>query len=241
MSNVHIVLQGKGGVGKSLAASMLAQFLTSRGETPLCIDTDPTNATFAGFKALNVRKLALLEDGDINPRNFDAMMELIAGSKEAVVVDSGASTYNPLSAYMFDNGVPEVIADLGHKLVLHTIVVGGQALVDTLAGFASVAEAFPDPAAIVVWLNPYHGPIEHEGKSFEQLKAYKDLKDRVAAIVTLPDLKRETFGADVQEMLAERKTLDEAMANAALPLMQRHRLGRVRDAVFGELSKAAII
>ena len=93
---------------------MLAQFLTSRGETPLCIDTDPTNATFAGFKALNVRKLALLEDGDINPRNFDAMMELIAGSKEAVVVDSGASTYNPLSAYMFDNGVPEVIADLGH-------------------------------------------------------------------------------------------------------------------------------
>ena len=177
MSNVHIVLQGKGGVGKSLAASMLAQFLTSRGETPLCIDTDPTNATFAGFKALNVRKLALLEDGDINPRNFDAMMELIAGSKEAVVVDSGASTYNPLSAYMFDNGVPEVIADLGHKLVLHTIVVGGQALVDTLAGFASVAEAFPAPAAIVVWLNPYHGPIEHEGKSFEQLKAYKDLKD----------------------------------------------------------------
>lgn len=241
MSNVHIVLQGKGGVGKSLAASMLAQFLTSRGETPLCIDTDPTNATFAGFKALNVRKLALLEDGDINPRNFDAMMELIAGSKEAVVVDSGASTYNPLSAYMFDNGVPDVIADLGHKLVLHTIVVGGQALVDTLAGFASVAEAFPAPAAIVVWLNPYHGPIEHEGKSFEQLKAYKDLKDRVAAIVTLPDLRRETFGADVQEMLAERKTLDEAMANAALPLMQRHRLGRVRDAVFGELSKAAII
>ena len=241
MSNVHIVLQGKGGVGKSLAASMLAQFLTSRGETPLCIDTDPTNATFAGFKALNVRKLALLEDGDINPRNFDAMMELIAGSKEAVVVDSGASTYNPLSAYMFDNGVPEVIADLGHKLVLHTIVVGGQALVDTLAGFASVAEAFPAPAAIVVWLNPYHGPIEHEGKSFEQLKAYKDLKDRVAAIVTLPDLKRETFGADVQEMLAERKTLDEAMANAALPLMQRHRLGRVCDAVFGELAKAAII
>ena len=42
-------------------------------------------------------------------------------------------------------------------------------------------------------------------------------------------------------MLAERKTLDEAMANAALPLMQRHRLGRVRDAVFGELAKAAII
>lgn len=241
MSNVHIVLQGKGGVGKSLAASMLAQFLKSRGETPLCIDTDPTNATFAGFKSLNVRKLALLENGDINSRNFDAMMELIAGSKDAVVVDSGASTYNPLSAYMFDNAAPEVIADLGHQLILHTIIVGGQSLVDTLAGFASVAEAFPAPAVIVVWLNPYHGPIEYEGKTFEQMKAYRDVKDRVAAIVKLPDLKRETFGADVQEMLAERKTLEEAMASETLPLMQRHRLGRVRDAVFGELTKAAII
>jgi hypothetical protein len=241
MSNVHIVLQGKGGVGKSLAATMLAQFLKSRGETPLCIDTDPTNATFSGFKALNVRKLALLENGDINSRNFDAMMELIVGSKDTVVVDSGASTYNPLSSYMFDNAAPEVIADHGHQLILHTIIVGGQHLVDTLSGFAAIAEAFPAPAVIVVWLNPYHGPIETEGKTFEQMKAYREVKDRVAAIVKLPDLKRETFGADVQEMLAERKTLEEAMASETLPLMQRHRLGRVRDAVFGELTKAAII
>lgn len=241
MSNVHIVLQGKGGVGKSLAATMLAQFLKSRGETPLCIDTDPTNATFSGFKALNVRKLALLENGDINSRNFDAMMELIVGSKDTVVVDSGASTYNPLSSYMFDNAAPEVIADHGHQLILHTIIVGGQHLVDTLSGFAAVAEAFPAPAVIVVWLNPYHGPIETEGKTFEQMKAYREVMDRVAAIVKLPDLKRETFGADIQEMLAERKTLEEAIASETLPLMQRHRLGRVRDAVFGELTKAAII
>lgn len=241
MSNVHIVLQGKGGVGKSLAATMLAQFLKSRGETPLCIDTDPTNATFSGFKALNVRKLALLENGDINSRNFDAMMELIVGSKDTVVVDSGASTYNPLSSYMFDNAAPEVIADHGHQLILHTIIVGGQHLVDTLSGFAAIAEAFPAPAVIVVWLNPYHGPIETEGKTFEQMKVYREVKDRVAAIVKLPDLKRETFGADIQEMLAERKTLEEAIASETLPLMQRHRLGRVRDAVFGELTKAAII
>ena len=241
MSNVHIVLQGKGGVGKSLASSMLAQFLQSRGESPLCIDTDPVNATFAGFKALNVRKIELLENGDINARNFDAMMELVAGSKGDVVVDSGASTYQPLSTYMVDNGVPDVIADLGHTLVLHTVVVGGQSLLDTIAWFAAVAKAFPAPSRIVVWLNPYHGPIEHEGKDFEQMKAYRDLKDRIGAIVSLPDFKRETFGADVRDMLADRKTFAEAMENPALPLMQRHRLGRMRDAIFGELGKAAII
>ena len=241
MSNVHIVLQGKGGVGKSLAASMLAQYLTKRGESPLCIDTDPINATLAGFQSLNVSKVELLENGDINPRKFDAMMEMIAGSKESVVIDSGASSYSALSSYMFDNGAPDVIADLGHKLVLHTIIVGGQSLIDTLQGFASVAEAFPDPAAIVVWLNPYHGPVEAEGKSFEQLKAYRELKDRVAAIVTLPDLRKETFGADVRDMLAARKTFEETLADGDIALMQRHRRGRVRDAVFAELDKAKVV
>lgn len=241
MSNVHLILQGKGGVGKSFASVMLAQFLASRGDAPLCIDTDPVNTTFAGFKAFNVKKLELLEDGDLNARNFDAMMELIAGSKTDVVIDSGASTYQPLSTYMDDNGVAEVIADLGHRLVLHTPIVGGQPMMDTIGGFASVAAAFPAPATVVVWLNPYHGPIESEGKGFEQMKVYRELKDRVAAIVVVPDFKRETFGADVRDMLADRKTFEEAMANPALPLMQRHRLGRMRDAVFGELSKAAII
>src|SRR3546814_5002019 len=75
---------------------MLAQYLTKRGESPLCIDTDPINATLAGFQSLNVSKVELLENGDINPRKFDAMMEMIAGSKESVVIDSGASSYSAL-------------------------------------------------------------------------------------------------------------------------------------------------
>ena len=50
MSKIHIILQGKGGVGKSLIAAVLAQYKASKGQNPLCIDTDPVNATFNGFK-----------------------------------------------------------------------------------------------------------------------------------------------------------------------------------------------
>jgi CO dehydrogenase nickel-insertion accessory protein CooC1 len=59
MSKIHIILQGKGGVGKSLIAAVLAQYKTSKGQNPLCIDTDPVNATFNGFKALNVQRLQI--------------------------------------------------------------------------------------------------------------------------------------------------------------------------------------
>ena len=50
-----MILQGKGGVGKSFIAATIAQYKASKGQKPLCIDTDPVNSTFHGYKALTVR------------------------------------------------------------------------------------------------------------------------------------------------------------------------------------------
>ena len=61
MAKIHMLLQGKGGVGKSLIASVLAQYKLAKGQKPLCIDTDPVNATFFGFKALKVKRLELMD------------------------------------------------------------------------------------------------------------------------------------------------------------------------------------
>lgn len=241
MSKVHLVLQGKGGVGKSFVASMIAQFKRSRGQTPLCIDTDPINSTFSGYSDLNVRRIELLEGDEINPRNFDVLVELIAASKDDAVVDNGASSYQPLLAYLIQNDVASVLADFGHELVLHTVVTGGQALLDTLHGFGQIASQFPDGASIVVWLNPYWGPIEMEGRGFEAMKTYRDNKSRVAAIVTVPKLQEATFGRDLSDMLQERSTFEQAIASPSLSIMSRNRLKQTRDKIFGELEKAAVI
>ena len=48
---IHLTLQGKGGVGKSLVAAVLAQYLKSAGRDVRCIDTDPVNRTFAQYAA----------------------------------------------------------------------------------------------------------------------------------------------------------------------------------------------
>jgi len=47
MKQVHITLQGKGGIGKSYVTSLIAQNLMDRGEEVICIDTDPINATLS--------------------------------------------------------------------------------------------------------------------------------------------------------------------------------------------------
>lgn len=237
MANTHMVLQGKGGVGKSFIAALLAQYMTASGKKPLCIDTDPVNATFHGYQCLNVHRLQVMEGDEINPRHFDALVDLLAASPRDAIIDNGASSFVPLSHYLITNEVPALLRELGHQLVVHTVITGGQALRDTLSGFAQMAAQFPRETAFVVWLNPYWGAIEHEGKRFQDMKAYKDYRSQVAALIEIPGLKPETYGHDLSEMLRARRTFEEALALPSLPIMVRQRLKIVRDRLYAELAR----
>lgn len=241
MAKVHMVLQGKGGVGKSMIAATLAQFKKTKDSLSLCIDTDPVNATFEGYKALDVKRLNIMEGDEINTRNFDSLVELIANAEGDVIVDNGASSFVPLSHYLISNQVPELLHDMGHELVIHTVVTGGQALLDTLSGFSQLSSQFPKECLFIVWLNPYWGVIEHEGKHFEQMKAYTANKGRVSAIIRVPELKQDTSGRDFADMLQARLTFDEALADTALPIMVRQRLTIVKRKLFEQLENAAVL
>ena len=241
MAKIHMILQGKGGVGKSLIATLLAQYKINAGQQPLCIDTDPVNATFHGFEKLNVRRLHILEHEEINPRNFDTLVELIAPATDDVIIDNGASSFVPLSHYLNSNQVPSLLQALGHELVIHTVITGSQALTDTLNGFAQLATQFTQETTFIVWLNPYWGAIESEGKSFEQMKAYTANKSRVSAIIHIPSLKKETYGRDLADMLQARLTFTEALANPALTIMTRQRLTIIKNQLFAQMDSAAVL
>jgi hypothetical protein len=98
-----------------------------------------------------------------------------------------------------------------------------------------MAAQFPDDVSFVVWLNPYWGAIEHEGKRFQEMRACKDHVDRIAAILEIPPLKQETYGHDLSEMLQARRTFEESLQLASLPIMTRQRLKIVRDRMFRQL------
>lgn len=156
MARVNLIKQGKGGVGKSFAATNLAQYEIHKGQKPVCVDTDPVNATFEGFKALNVKRLEIMGKNKIIPRRFDDLIEIIASTKDNdLIIDNGASSFVPLSHYIISNDIPTLIKDMGHELIIHTIVVGGQSLLDTVNGFAQIASQFPENIGFVVWLNPF--------------------------------------------------------------------------------------
>lgn len=161
---------------------------------------------------------------EINARAFDQLIEMIIAHDGDVVVDNGASSFIPLASYMLQNDVAGLMESMGRKLVIHTIITGGQAVLDTLNGFSAVMSQFPDGPEFVVWLNPFFGPIEVDGKPFQKMKVYTDNKDRITGIIQMPELKVETFGHDLRDMLQDKLTFDEALASDSLPLMVRQRL-----------------
>jgi hypothetical protein len=75
-----------------------------------------------------------------------------------------------------------------------------------------------------VWLNPFWGPIAEDGKSFEQMKTYQEIKKRIETVVNLPAFADELFPQDIAAMLKGRLTFKEAIESPAFSLMSRHRL-----------------
>lgn len=74
MANVHFILQGKGGVGKSLVASALIQYLLQEGVPVQGIDTGPVNATLGGYKEFAAKVFNIMDGDNINARKFDEML-----------------------------------------------------------------------------------------------------------------------------------------------------------------------
>lgn len=230
--DIHIILQGKSGVGKSFISSVLTQHLQSKGQEILCIDTDPVNKSFSRYKAFEAVEINLMEDNEINSRKFDELVDLILKTAKeektaAIVIDNGASSFVPFSAYILESGIIRELVEMGHSVNLHTIITGGQAQQDTLLGFKKLTNEFNVP--IIVWLNNYFGTTKVKDsktgklKDFEEIGLFKKNSEKIQAIVKLPKIKKETFGKDVEEMLSSSMTFDQA-DKSSMSFMCKQRL-----------------
>jgi hypothetical protein len=234
VDGVHFILQGKGGVGKSLVASFLGQYLRTSGVPTRCIDTDPVNQTLTQYKALEVAHLKLMVDNRIDARAFDELMERMLTGSSSFVIDNGASTFIPLWHYVVENGVIETLERHDRNVFVHSVVTGGQAMLDTLSGFGDLAERSP-AQNLVVWLNEYFGPVEAGGKRFREMKVFEQNQARIRGVVTIPRRSADTFGRDIDEMLRAKLTFEEALGSRAFSIMSRQRLEMIRRDLYRQL------
>ena len=164
-SSIHVLLQGKGGVGKRLISAILSQYLLSKGQDVRCVDADPVNQTLSEYRGLAVSCLNLLKEGSVDQREFDLLMERFLTESGTFVVDTGASTFIPLWHYILENDALDYLRGRGKRVFVHSVITGGQSLNNTLAGFEQLAETTREKN-IVVWLNEYFGAVLPGGEPF---------------------------------------------------------------------------
>jgi type IV secretion system protein VirB10 len=107
VASVHLVLQGKGGVGTSFVSSILAQYFRTKSAPVHCLDTDPVNATFAQYRRLEAEHLKVLKRGIVNEKEFDVFVQRACKGQGVFIVDTGATTFVPLWNYILENQILE--------------------------------------------------------------------------------------------------------------------------------------
>jgi hypothetical protein len=74
---------------------------------------------------------------------------------------------------------------------------------------------------IVVWLNEYFGVIEPDGKTFTDMLAYQESESKVCGIIRIAKRNQDTFGRDVEEVIARKKTFEDAIRNGTASVMSK--------------------
>ena len=241
MATIHFSLQGKGGVGKRFLSIMLGMFY-QRNNIPLTMfDTDPINATLFGFKSLNAEQFKIMKKDDVDKRLFDQLFSKIIESENDVLIDIGSNGFVPLCSYILSNQLIDMLYQAGHRVVIHTSIVGGQNLKHTVNGFDALVKQFPNQAEFVIWLNPFWGEIIYDGIPFEDLKVYKIHKERISAIISIPELDPLLHGRDLSNMLEKQITFDEAIADSSLSVFERQRLKVTAESLFSAIAQANIV
>jgi len=239
-NTVHFILQGKGGIGKSFVAVLLAQYFQNKDANLKAFDTDQENTTFSHYKAINANHIPVMGDSrTIDAKRFDSLIESILNDDGTFVIDNGANTFSPLLAYMVENNVAEFLTDNGKTVYLHTIVGGGDALIDTANGFESIANGIEN-TPVIIWLNEHFGKTATpDGKEFTDTKIFKKYENRLQGLITLHARNPQTYGDDIKRMNTKRMTFNEVMESTNFSVMEKQRIHTVRKDVFEQLDRIA--
>ena len=128
MARIHFIGGEKGGVGKSLTARVLAQYMIDKEIPFLGFDTDRSHGALMRFYE-GFASPVVLDKREA----FDVVVEAATENPERrILVDLAAQTHEPLVQWIDDAGVIELAQELGITLTYWHVMDAGRDSVDLL-------------------------------------------------------------------------------------------------------------
>jgi len=128
MTPIHFIGGEKGGVGKSLMARVLAQYMIDRELPFLGFDTDRSHGALMRFYSGYASPVAVDK-----VESLDAIVEAAVDQPgRRILVDLAAQTHDSLAGWMEDAGVVDLAEELGMKLFYWHVMDTGKDSVDLL-------------------------------------------------------------------------------------------------------------
>ena len=231
MANIHFIGGEKGGVGKSLVARCVAQYLIDRNQPFLGFDTDRSHGALMRFYA-GYASPVLIDRYE----SLDAIMEAAAEQPERrIVVDLAAQTHDPLVRWMDESGVLNLADELGVAITYWHVMDSGKDSVDLLK---KLLDRFGKQLHYVLVRNQVRGSdftvLEQSG---EQSRA-RELGAHVVSVRHLHDSVINKIDATNSSFWAAANpgTLD----TAGLGLMDRQRIKMWLREVYREFDTVGI-
>lgn len=178
MSKIHLIGGEKGGVGKSVVARVVAQYLIDKDLPFLGFDTDRSHGSLLRFYADYASPVVV-----DRYESLDTIVEAaIEHPEKRILVDLAAQTHDPLVKWMDDSGVLETADELGLSYLYWHVMDSGRDSVDLLK---KLIDRFGPRLNYVIVLNQSRGD---NFEIFEKSSEHQRVTELRAPILTLKRL-----------------------------------------------------
>gem|GEM_PF-82936 len=144
VSSLNFIGGEKGGVGKSVAARVLAQYFIDRGRGFTGYDTDRSHTSFTRFYG-DYAAPVLVDSFESLDRIVGAFEEgAHGGAQESVIVDLAAQTAAPLAKWVKDSDLLSLLAQIGVSVNFWHLTDAGKDSVDLLDRLINTYGAGPN-------------------------------------------------------------------------------------------------
>jgi hypothetical protein len=218
MATLNFIGGEKGGVGKSVAARVLAQYFIDKGQPFTGFDTDRSHTSFARFYAEYASPVVVdtYEGLDQVASVFEEVPA--SGVRPSVIVDLAAQTAAPLSRWIRDSDLLSLLASMGVTVNFWHLADAGQDSVELLDRLVNTFG--PGPNYFVV-------KNEGRGSDFSQLERSPALKKAYAMggrLVTLGQLHEASMRKIDRSNASFWSAIHTSTGPDALGMLERQRV-----------------